>query len=254
MRNGKNRWKMRTGDLLNLDANAKTVKGRAHGIATAIMYLAPGTLSGKNLCPYASAGCLAVCLNTAGRGRMVKVQDARIRRTQKYLSDRAEFMLQLEREIVEFVDMAERDEFKPVVRLNGTSDILWERIGFTGANGHFYRSMMERFPDVQFYDYTKVPIRYRANLPANYNLTFSLAENNDADAVEALKSGVNVAAVFHELPSAYHWTDAQYGLGGFIADVIPGDVTDARFNDATGVIVGLTAKGPAKLDRSGFVR
>ena len=245
---------MRAGDLLNLDANAKTIKGREYGIATAIMYLAPGTLSGKNLCPYATAGCLTACLNTAGRGRMTNVQQARIRRTHKFLRDRAGFMLQIEREIVEFILMADRDGFKPVVRLNGTSDVLWERIGFTGADGNVYRSMMDRFPDIQFYDYTKVPIRYRTNLPANYNLTFSLSENNDADAVEALKAGTNVAAVFHTLPSAYHWTDAKYGLGGFIADVIPGDITDARFNDASGVIVGLTAKGTAKSDTSGFVR
>jgi hypothetical protein len=250
----RNTWTMRKGDLLNLDNNAKTAKGRKYGIATAIMYLAPSDVSGYQTCPMASAGCKIACLNTAGRGRMNMIQQARINRTRRFFEQRAEFMLQLEREIVGFLALCERDGFKPAIRLNGTSDLKWERIGFTSADGEVYRSMMERFPNVTFYDYTKIPIRYRENRPSNYHLTFSLAENNDSDAIEALKAGVNVAAVFHTLPDAYHWTSSKYGLGGFTADVIPGDITDTRFNDARGVIVGLTAKGAAKQDRTGFVR
>lgn len=53
--------------LLTRD-NPKTVKGRKDNIMTAIMHLAPHTLSGANVCAHATAGCAAACLNTAGRG------------------------------------------------------------------------------------------------------------------------------------------------------------------------------------------
>ena len=43
--------------LLNIDNNAKTIKGQKYGYKTAILYLAPSTLSGFNVCPMASNGC-----------------------------------------------------------------------------------------------------------------------------------------------------------------------------------------------------
>ena len=56
--------------------------------------------------------------------------------------------------------------------------------------------------------------------------------------------GVNVAVVFRkELPST--WNNVE---------VIDGDKTDLRFLDGRGKIVGLTAKGDAKKDQSGFVQ
>lgn len=117
----RNTWTMRKGDLLNLDNNAKTAKGRKYGIATAIMYLAPSDVSGYQTCPMASAGCKIACLNTAGRGRMSMIQQARINRTRRFFEQRAEFMAQLEREIVEFLALCEQDGFTPAIRLNGTS-------------------------------------------------------------------------------------------------------------------------------------
>ena len=62
----------------------------------------------------------------------------------------------------------------PVFRLNGTSDIRWENQTVMGHN-----NVMDMFPDVQFYDYTKIPNRY--NVPSNYHLTFSRSESNDQD-------------------------------------------------------------------------
>jgi hypothetical protein len=120
---------------------------------------------------------------------------------------------------------------KPAVRLNGTSDIEWTRFG-----------IMDEFPDVQFYDYTKVFNRLTQERPANYHLTFSKNESNDEECEAALKLGVNVAAVFKTLPQ--QWMGRQ---------VISGDETDVRFVDGTGIIVGLTAKGQAKKDKTGFV-
>ncbi len=237
--------------LLGIEADAKTVKGEKSGILTGIVYLAPSKASGYQTCPFASPGCIAACLFTAGRASFdQKINAARITRTKLFFENRTVFMRQLILEIGNLVNDAHKRGMKPAVRLNGTSDLKWERI----ACCEDHNRIMDHFPNVQFYDYTKIPIRYRRNLPDNYALTFSLAESNDRDAVEALKSGTNVAAVFHNLPDAYHWTSPEYGIGGFVADVIPGDITDARFTDAAGVIVGLTAKGKAKQDRSGFVR
>ena len=106
------------------------------------------------------------------------------------------------------------------------------------ANG---KNIFQMFPTVQFYDYTKVNNRKVAHIP-NYHLTFSKADGNDMDVRIALSNGMNVAAVFRELPETY--------LG---RPVINGDETDLRFLDPQGVIVGLKAKGKAKKDTTGFV-
>jgi len=242
-------YAMRAGDLLGIDANPKTVKGRKLGIATGILYMAPALSAGlKNLCSYASAGCLAACLNTSGKGGIPVVQNARIRKAREYQLDNANFMIQLDHEVTRLKLMAKRDGLLPAVRLNGTTDILWERESFTDSDGIFWSSIMAKHDDVQFYDYTKVPIRYRQILPANYDLTFSLSESNDDHALEALNLGHNVAVVFNEIPAEF--------MGH---KVIIGDESDARFLDEKGVIIGLTVKrtkgdNGRHIDTSGFVR
>ena len=103
---------------------------------------------------------------------------------------------------------------------------------------------MEMFPNVQFYDYTKLENRIVGQtLPANYHLTFSRAEDNDHKLDDVLKH-TSAAVVFSgELPATWR---------GY--PVIDGDEHDARFTDAgPGVIIGLTAKGKARHDASGFV-
>lgn len=239
-------------------SNYKTNKGKKFGYLTAILHLAPSDLSGRNVCPMASAGCRAACLNTAGQGGMIAgsaglsgsdlvaaiksggltnhVQAARIRRTNDYFDNRSEFMAQLVREVINHIKLAKKYNLIPCVRLNGTSDIRWETVAVNGSANIF-----EVFPDVQFYDYTK--LANRRNLPANYHLTFSLAEDNDYDARRALGSGMNVAVVFRNPPAV------------FMAHmVIDGDISDLRFLDKSVVIVGLSAKAKAKKDTTGFVR
>jgi hypothetical protein len=150
-------------------------------------------------------------------------------------------MSQLVREIENAIVNAARHDVEPVFRLNGTSDIRWETVPVINDRGYAYENVMLMFPDVQFYDYTK--IANRRNIPANYHLTFSLAESNEQNARKALDAGMNVAAVFHTLPDTY--------LG---RKVINGDATDLRFLDPKNVIVGLKAKGKAKRDTTGFVK
>lgn len=233
--------------------NPKLVKGQKQGYLSFVLHLAPSTLSGYNVCPMASAGCAAACLNTAGRGGIFKkgestnnIQKARIRRTVMFFEQRDAFMATLVNDIKLGIKQAEKLNLVPVFRLNGTSDIRWETVEVT-IGGITYNNVMGLFPTVQFYDYTK--LNNRRNLPANYHLTFSRSESNDADVnmvingIEGIRtsSDINIAVVFDKLPATF--------LG---RPVINGDETDLRFLDPRRVIVGLKAKGKAKKDNSGF--
>jgi hypothetical protein len=226
-------------------ANPKIQKGAKLGYLSFILHLAPATLSGKETCPKRTAGCTEACLNTAGRGGMFKkgentnmIQQARIRKTREFFENRDQFMKDLYHDIRKGIKQAERLGLTPVFRLNGTSDLAWEKytVGTTDMN------LFELFPTVQFYDYTKVLGRKTAQYP-NYHLTFSAADGNDSDVARAVSAGMNVAAVFDKLPETY--------MG---RPVINADDTDLRFLDPVGVIAGLKAKGRAKKDTTGFVR
>ena len=233
-----------TKTLLSIDTNAKTIKGQSKGFLTGILYLAPVKESGAiNVCPHASQGCAASCLFTAGRGAFDNVRNARIAKTLAFVSDRAGFMATLAGDVAKLARKAEKAGMTPCVRLNGTSDLPWENISCGDS-----RNIMERFPSIQFYDYTKNPNRITAYLegkmPANYHLTFSRSEDNGKVALSILKSGGNVAMVFSSanLPPQYEG-----------AIVVNGDETDLRFLDPRGAVVGLKAKGKARKDESGFV-
>jgi hypothetical protein len=217
-------------------SNAKTIKGEKLNVYTGILYLAPAKLSGKEVCPKRSAGCTIACLYTAGMGGFSNVQKARIAKTKLFFDNRDLFLAMLRKELKAHLVKAKKLQMIPAIRLNGTSDIEWTRFGF-----------MEEFPEIQFYDYTKVLSRLTRKIPLNYNLTFSKSESNLNDCSDALTLGANVAVVFNTkkgetLPSTW---------SGY--PVIDGDETDTRFIDAKGVIVGLRAKGEAKKDTTGFV-
>lgn len=213
-------------------ANPKTLKGQGRGYVTYILHLAPADLSGHEVCPKRTDGCTQSCLNKAGRGGMFRrgettnmIQRARIRKTKYFFDNRDAFIADLKDDIARAIRQAERNGKTPAFRLNGTSDLSWEKYG-----------IIEAFPTIQFYDYTKVLGRKTAHLP-NYHLTFSRAENNDLDVQKALKAGLNVAQVYDAIP----------------ADIFSADNDDLRFLDPKVGIIGLKAKGPAKKDYSGFV-
>ncbi len=215
--------------------NYKTVKGEKLGILTGILYLAPAKLSGYETCPMRSIGCTEACLNTAGMGIFSNVQKARIDKTKMFFEERDKFMAILKKDILSLVRKARKENFIPAVRLNGTSDINWIRF-----------KIMEDFPDVQFYDYTKITKHLTKDIP-NYHITFSKNEMNDEDCKLALNLGYNVAVVFNtkkeeELPKEWN---------GF--PVYDGDLSDVRFYDPDNYVIGLRAKGEAKKDKSGFV-
>lgn len=212
-------------------SNAKTVKGEKLNILTGILYLAPANISGKEVCPKRTPGCTISCLYSAGRGQFTNVQTARITKTNMFFNNRKEFLEILKKDIKLLENKAKKLDMKPAVRLNGTSDINWMRF-----------KLMEEFPNVQFYDYTKVLKRLEENTYKNYHLTFSKSESNLEECKIAIEKGHNVAVVFKELPK--EWLKAT---------VINGDDTDTRFLDKKSCIVGLKAKGKAKKDNTGFV-
>ena len=209
--------------------NSKTIKGAKLGYKTYIMYLAPYNQNsqGINVCSHASQGCAEACLFRSGFGGMYKgVEAGRVKKTEYFLSNRTEFLFQLKKEIETAIRL-NIDKAIPVFRLNGTSDLPFEKYRiFEGG-----KNIFELFPDVQFYDYTKNHIRFMKELPTNYHLTFSRSETNDKKSLELLNKGFNVAMVFNKLPDTYK---------GFT--VVNGDKDDLRFLDAKNVIVGLKYK------------
>ena len=219
--------------LLNVDANAKTVKGQNKGYLTGILYLAPSKTSGTDVCEHSTVGCRKACLNTAGRGKMDMVQNARVRKTKWFFEDQEAFIAQLESDITKLAKRADKKDLIPCVRLNGTSDLMWFR--------DF--DIIEKFPDIQFYDYTKNRYMIQSNLPDNYHITFSQTEKNEKACRWALSRKINVATVFRNRLPVIHLD----------VPVINGDETDLRFTDEVGVVVGLKAKGRAKKDKTGFV-
>ena len=228
---------------INAGSNAKTVKGDDEYL-TAIMYLAPYKLAGgANVCSMAElAECHKPCLNLSGRGKFNNIQKARIRKTNWFHTNKEAFMYQLALDLCKFERFCEKHKVKPAVRLNGTSDIRWELIKYP-LDG---KNVFERFPDITFYDYTKIPNRKIKDLP-NYSLTWSYSGSNDkykSFVPQAKKAGMNIAVVFRDenFPKKYlNWK------------VIDGDKDDLRFLDPKQSIIALKAKGPAKKDTSGFV-
>jgi hypothetical protein len=237
-------WK---GNLLSCGSNAKTVKGDGSEYLTAIMYLTPWKSAGINVCAMAElAQCIEPCLNGAGRGQMSSVQLGRARKTEWFATDRDGFMVQLVKDCEAFVKYCAKQTVTPCVRLNGTSDIRWELIPVY-RKGVKYANVFAAFPEVTFYDYTKIANRKVSKIQ-NYHLTWSYSGANPAYAAMAATAkvnGLNIAVVFRKkenIPASF-----------LDLPTIDGDRDDMRFLDPKGVVVALYAKGKAKRDTSGFV-
>ena len=233
--------------LLNIDQNAKTVKGQKKRYITGILYQAPADSSGiMNVCPMAGY-CKDPCLNTAGRGRFAATQLARIAKTRLLFENRELFLECLRYDIRKLIRKAKAKarrthrRWKACVRLNGTSDLAWLAL-----------LLASEFPELQFYDYTKLP-HPELRLRENYWLTFSHDGKELANVLECnrlLAIGMNVAVVFatrrgKPLPETWHGHQ-----------VIDGDLTDLRFLDprGQGLVIGLRAKGRARQCRTAFVQ
>jgi hypothetical protein len=233
--------------LLSINADAKTIKGQKIGVLTGIMYFAPAKISGYQVCAFAKiAQCENACLYTAGRGGFNSVQKARINKTKRFFEDREAFFNDLVYSIKAVINKANKLGLKPAIRLNGTSDLLWEKESFI-YKGQFYNNIMEFFPNTAFYDYTKY--FNRDNLPANYDLTFSYSN------VESFQKYNKLARLNSALSRiAVVFRSADVIPAQFLdLPVINGDETDVRFMDDKNVIIGLYAKGKGRKDNSGFI-
>ncbi len=222
--------------LTSPGANPKTRKSlAADGKLTWILHLSPSksARTGVNVCPHASAGCIAVCLNLSGRGGIMaagessnRIQDARRARTVLFVAEQDAFLSKLRREIRNAIKLAARDGLQASFRLNGTSDLAWEDIGIP-----------QEFPGVQFYDYTKSIERYRAFLagefPRNYYLAFSRSETNHDVSTQFVRDGGTATVVFAgEIPATFE------GLPVYNADA-----SDYRPADPAGHWLALQFKG-----------
>lgn len=227
--------------MLSLDGNAKTVKGNERGFKTAILYMAPANQSGENVCPMAFlAQCDAACLFTAGRGAFASVFFSRLRKALFWDQYNAEACAVIRRDIAKYAAKAEKQGFTLLVRLNGTSDIRFENYG-----------IIQAFPNVQFYDYTK--LANRKNIPANYDLTYSYSGVSAFApyVAKAINNGMRIAVVFRNRKIVERMLSNGETFNGLA--LVDGDDTDIRHMDPQGVVVALYAKGKAKTDTTGFV-
>jgi len=227
--------------------NAKIVKGEKLGYITKGLHFSPADKSGYEVCRWRSKGCTMACLDTAGRGQMNMIQNSRIAKTKLFFEQQFDFLAKLQKEIGNTIKLATKKEMTAVFRPNLTSDIAWESVFFDEERP---QTIFDKFPETQFYDYTKSFMRMaqfinrNPEFPSNYHLTFSRSETNQKLVEMVLEMGGNVAVVFRDqLPKTWK---------GY--EVINGDENDLRFLDKQPCIVGLIEKGLAKKDETGFVQ
>lgn len=218
----------------------KTRSHADHGYDTAILYMAPSTVGGiGDACPFSTKACRKACIFYTGRGQMNAVQQARIRRWHRFMNERDDFLAELYKRLKSLQHKADRNGNIAAMRLNGTTDLLWEGIKYEGKN------MMEHFPRTLFYDYTKIPNRMYKKLPDNYTLVFSRSETNHDTCMEILKNTrhkISVVVPPGRKPKTW--------LGHRCADA---DKHDLLFLYKGSRILLLSAKGKMKKDTSGYV-
>ena len=225
------------------DSNTKTRKNDTITYTTKSLSLAPHKQSGiGNLCAFASKGCSDACLFGTGKGFLESVRLARIRKTGLWYLERKWFLDRLQFEIQRAYDRASEECKKLAVRLNVFSDVAWECHGIIDA-----------FPEVAYYDYSKDP-RRAGQLRPNYWVTFSRSENNELDCLDVLRKNGTVATVYDD----GYTTGARnlHGNGplrmpkrwrGF--KTVNGDETDLRFTDPSRHAIMLKLKARTLNDR-----
>jgi len=223
--------------LGGINISSKMIKNKkVSGNYTYIIYLAPANQSGYNVCLFSTPECRLGCLATSGRASMElhsngikRIQNARIAKTKLFFEHRDFFMEWMIAEIKMYQKKALKDGYDFSARLNGTSDIDYTRIKFDG------KTIFEHFPETLFYDYTKQITKF-SWLPNNYDLTFSYSGHNVDECIMVLESKMNIAVVFDvKKGNALPETFMDY-------PVVDGDLTDARFLDKKGIVIGLRFK------------
>jgi len=223
--------------LGSVNLTTKHQKAYKYDELTYSLYLAPAKSSGYEVCPMRSEECTLLCLNESGMNKMTQkvkgdvINESRIKKTKLFFEHREFFVTWLVEEIKTAKKRADKLGYKFSIRLNNTSDITPEMFYMNYAGKNI--NVLQIFPDVQFYDYSKVPKRIDLiKKYKNYDLTFSFSGYNFPDCISMLNNGVRVAVVFRkELPETF-WG----------RKVIDGDAYDMRCYDEKDVIVGLKYK------------
>lgn len=215
-----------------LGTSLKVTKGEAEKVLTAVVYASPSTESGRNTCSFSTKTCAAACLgHNSGRLIYDEALNSRLWKTALFFGSPSLYRELLEIEIAALEAKASRLGFVPAVRLDGSTDL-----GLAGK-------IAKQFPNVQFYDYTKVPQRMRnyvsGRYPKNWTLTLSYSGENAALCHEILLKGGTVAVVIDTNPKNHVTPPATFG--GF--PTVNGDLTDIRFGDPKGHVVVLSFKG-----------
>lgn len=186
-----------------------------------------------------SKACRKFCLVGSGRNKIDflagkhNVQNARNRRTMLYFANRELFCKILDVEIQRAKRQAERQGHIFAIRFNCTSDIPLTSLN-KFPNG---QNILERYHDVQIYDYTKRPINLKISEQyKNYHVVLSYYKGNDNLAKEWLAKGNSIAVVFGVTKAE----DMPKTFMGY--PVINGDLYDARFYDPKNCVVGLKYK------------
>ena len=220
--------------------SAKMSASYRNGTMTYCIYLAPWNISGHQVCPKGE-NCHKNCLTYSGHEKIAeftegsnnRVMNSRINKTRAFYEDRETFMQVMVHEIKRYMKRAESLGMEFSVRINGTSDLSPLLFKDTESG----KNLLELFPNVQFYDYTKVynRINLMKKYP-NYDITFSFDGYNHKECKDFLDNGGKVAVVFYgDLPKEYK---------GY--KVVDGNGYDMRYLDENGCIVGLHYHKTAK--------
>ena len=220
------------------EANPKLIKCRGSGYLVAGLSLAPAKIASATSVCVDWKDCVKDCLFHQGRGRTEQTKNARIQRTLEYLHDPLAFInWRLVPDLAALERKADKLEMRAAARLNVFSDVRWEK---------YREHLMDSFPNIQFYDYTKDYKRMLkwldGELPENYFLAFSRTQSNEDKALTLLGLGACVAIVVDEAQK--HW---------YTFPTVPGDDHDLIFLHGRSKVITLTPKGTAKENEEGFV-
>lgn len=218
--------------LSSVSRTVKHKKSKKYGELTLALYLAPAKSSGYEVCPGRTSECTRLCLNESGMNSIVRndrgdmINRSRITKTRLFFEQKEFFMDWLIFEIESAKRKAARMTYTLSIRLNNTSDISPEEFTRNGKN------ILEMYPDLQFYDYTKVASRIALMQKyPNYDVTYSYTGLNLDECQKMLLNNIRVAVVFKEVPKQWQ---------GY--PVVDGDTYDMRYKDDGAVVVGLKYK------------
>ena len=173
-------------------------------------------LPNKHLCVNYKL-CIKTCLAFKGLAKVYpSVIKRRKAKSEYFVNDTDNFIKQLIREIKNQEKRALKKNKKAVVRLNGFTDIDYDKYG-----------IFKLFPNVQFYDYSADYERVLNNNNPNLHYTFSYKGNNLKECIELLKNDVSIAVI--DISENQFFNDYE-------VEHIDGDKHDFRFKHGKAIV------------------